>query len=511
LLVRYAFDDLIPDKKINLLILAGIAIFVLRILNSATSVWFRAINIKIINTAIYKLREDLLFRLYSFSRKFHTQMDQKIIHARIVQDTERLCNMSNALISRIFPALFTSLVLLIVLFLLNWKLLLIIISLFPLIYFANHYMGKKIKKKVYTFQRAFEIFSKGISFVLQYMDLTIIRSAEKQEIKRQSYYLKDLQDKTGKMAFIFAINAQVQDVLTGLAGIIIIIAGGIFVVTGTMTLGEFLSFYIATAFLNRHVTNITGAFPDVLTGNESMMTLYNLASASELKPYNGKKKQSFNKSLLLQSVSFKYDKKEVLNNIDLRIEKGSKLAIIGENGSGKTTIINLLLGLYAPDQGKLFADNTPYEEIDMTILRQSFGVVMQHPPLFSGSIRENILYGITDIDEQEMIKVCRQTLADDFIQKLPENYDTQIGEEGVLLSGGECQRIAIARALIKQPYLLILDEPTNHLDIVKVKEIMENLDCIENRPAILIISHDMSVVNYADSIFKLENGVLIKA
>jgi ABC-type bacteriocin/lantibiotic exporter with double-glycine peptidase domain len=134
---------------------------------------------------------------------------------------------------------------------------------------------------------------------------------------------------------------------------------------------------------------------------------------------------------------------------------------------------------------------------------------MQHPPLFSGTISENILYGVENPDYDQMLKVSKLSLADHFIKKLPDGYETEIGEDGVLLSGGERQRIAIARALVRSPKMLILDEPTNHLDEQVIKEIMANLEGLEDRPSILLISHDMNVVNFAQKIYKLDKGNLI--
>lgn len=508
LLVRYVFDDVIPHKNIRLLVIIGIAIFGLRLINSIVTVWLRDITIKIINTAIYRLREDLLLKLYNLSRSFHTREDQKIMHARIVQDTERFSNMSNALVSRIFPALFISLALSVILIFLNWYLLLLIIILFPVVFFTSRYVGKIVKKRVFVFQREFEKFSKGILFVLRYMDLTIIQSAQEEEIERQRNILRELQSKTGSMAIIYAINSQLQEVLAGFIGIIIIIVGGIAITLHIMSLGEFLSFYMAAVFLNKYVNTITTSIPDVIAGNESMITLYELANSREFLPYKGTNRINFKGTISLQNVSFSYEEKPILENINLTITPGTRVAITGPNGAGKTTIINLILGLYAPLTGKLTADGIPYDNLDISLLRQFFGVIMQHPPLFSGTISENIVYGFENARQEQIINVSKFAFADEFIRKLPHGYETQIGEDGVLLSGGECQRLAIARALIRQPKLLILDEPTNHLDSLLVKNILDSLDAIENRPAILLVSHDMNVANFAETIFRLDKGIL---
>jgi len=508
LLVRYAFDEVIAQKNIQLLIIIGMAIFVLRFLNAVISLWLRNINIKIINTAIFRLREDLLLKLYSFSRSFHIFHDQKIIHARIVQDTERFCNLSNALVSRIFPAIFISFALSVILIFLNWSLFLIILVLIPLLFFTNRYIGKHIKKRVFVFQRSFEKFSKGVLFVLRFMDLTVIQSAQKEEIERQRSILSDLQSKTGSMAIIYAFNAQAQEVLTGLIGIVIIIVGGAAVALKMMTLGEFMSFYLASVFLNKFINTITNSIPDVIAGNESMITLYQLVNTNEMAPYTGQKQLDFTGQIKLESVSFSYDKKLILKDINLVLFPGQKIAIIGQNGTGKTTLLNLILGLYAPDKGRLFADHYEYNELDIISLRQSMGVVMQHPPMFSGTIRDNIIYGYPEADEEKILASSQLALCDEFIKALPNGYDTQIGDDGVLLSGGECQKLAIARALIRKPKLLLLDEPTNHLDVDTVQQILEKLDSLEYKPVVLLVSHDQHVIKFADTIYQLDNCCL---
>jgi len=207
-------------------------------------------------------------------------------------------------------------------------------------------------------------------------------------------------------------------------------------------------------------------------------------------------------------VAFKYTEVPVLKNVSLKIEPGNRIAIIGANGAGKSTIINLILGFYKPQSGTISAEGIPYEDVDLKDFRKQIGVVTQHPPLISGTIRENILYGNKVATDKNVMEVSRLSTADQFIESIQSGYNTQIGENGIMLSGGERQKLAIARALLRKPGLLILDEPTNHLDAHAVKDIMNNLKSLDYTPAILIISHDMSVVKHAEQIYIIEDGFL---
>jgi ABC-type multidrug transport system fused ATPase/permease subunit len=237
--------------------------------------------------------------------------------------------------------------------------------------------------------------------------------------------------------------------------------------------------------------------------------LYNISSQSEDEPYHGTEKIDFKGNIRFSSVFFKYDETPVLNGISFRIEPDKSVALIGDNGAGKSTIINLLIGFYKPQSGLIYIDDKLVDNIDFKHFRRQIGIVSQHPPLIPGTVRENILYGNTGISENDLMEVSSLSLAHEFIKKLPAGYETQIGDNGVLISGGERQKVAIARALLRKPGLLILDEPTNHLDSQAVKEIMLNIKTLSCNPAILIISHDMGVIKNAETIYVIKNGQLM--
>jgi ABC-type multidrug transport system fused ATPase/permease subunit len=508
LLVKHAFDTVIPEGKVNTLIYIGLAILLLRILHAVLALWMRRLSIAIINTAILRIREDLLYRLYTLPRAFHTREDPRLLHARIVQDSERLTQLSNALISRILPSGIISFALILLLFVLNPWLMLSILALAPFIYWSNRQMGHRIQAKVIAFQRSFERFSQGMLFVLRYIDLTRAQSAEEQELKKQKSTLHQLEEETGEMANSFAFNAQLQELLTSLSGILIIILGGAAVALKWMSLGDFIAFYLAAGFLNRNVGFITSSLPDVVAGNESLVTLHTLIETQEKLPYTGSEIVDFEGHIRLNAVTFGYGDKSVLKGVDLELRPGEKVALIGPNGAGKTTLIHLLLGHYRPASGSLLAEEVPYDRLDIVGLRKGIGLVAQNPLLFSGTIKENILYGNEAYDDERLAEAIAISGVEDFLQRLPLGFDTEIGEDGVRLSGGERQRIALARALVRRPPLLILDEPTNHLDLNSVHLIMDRLFKLPWQPAMLLISHDAAMVEYASRVYRLENGLL---
>ena len=201
---------------------------------------------------------------------------------------------------------------------------------------------------------------------------------------------------------------------------------------------------------------------------------------------------------------------EALKSIDLTVEEGDFFALLGPNGAGKTTIANLILGFYRPQEGRIYMDDQPLNELDVVYLRRFIGTVRQDPIFFPGTIFENITYGNPDIDPHRVNQMADLATAHEFINQLPNGYDTFVGEDGVQLSGGERQKIAIARALLRKPRLLILDEPTIHLDDRTVHKLVNNLMSLKFEPTILLISHDINIVKEAANIYVLHEGRILE-
>jgi len=345
-------------------------------------------------------------------------------------------------------------------------------------------------------------------FVLQSMDLTRISTAEAYERERQGAHIEEVSLASSYHWWLNTAYTSLHNGIVVTWGIIILIGGGWAVAQGWMSIGDLISYYVAVSFLATSLGIALTSVPVLIEGNTSLNRVDTLLRMDEPEPYHGTRALAFRGNVRLDGVSFHYDGDSVLRGVDLELKPGVVTAVVGVNGAGKSTLTYLMLGFYRPDAGTLSADGVPYDEIDIAHLRQQVAVLMQDPVVFSGSIRDNISYGVANATDEQIEQASRLATADEFIQRLPQKYATQVGEDGKLLSGGQRQRIALARALLLQPALLILDEPTNHLDTHAIAALMQNVKQVTPQPAILLISHDASVALQADEIYRLEDGLL---
>ena len=508
-LVQYAFDTAIPAGHARFLAPIGLALLLMNLLNAGAALWTRHISLTVTKIAVRRLREMLLEWCYARSRSYYGDADLGRLHARIVQDTERVDVMSNALVAQMLPAVATTAVLGAVLIVLNWRLFLVLVGVVPVMVIANRRMGRMVRARVDAFYQAFATFSKGVYFVLKMMDLTRIQTAERLELERQHQNLEAVRIASGSMAWLSTAHSAAQQVIVSSCGILILAIGGVSVVRQSMTLGGLLSFYVAFGMLGNHLRTIAAALPQLIVGHASLAALLSLTQVEDLPSYSGQTRIAFEGRLSLEAVGFQYKGRPVLRNVTLSLGPGETVAIVGPNGAGKSTLVHLILGFYRPQSGRLYADGHPFDELDLADLRRQIGVVPQDPIIFPGTVSENIAYGCDEATTDRVIRAAQRAVAHEFIDRLAQGYDTFVGENGMLLSGGQRQLIAIARALVRQPTLLILDEPTNHLDEATVGRLISNLTAMADRPTTLVISHDPRVLSVAHRTYGLWDGRIV--
>jgi ABC-type multidrug transport system fused ATPase/permease subunit len=505
LLVRRIFDQAIPGRRFQSLLFCGLGMLGLCVCSSALVLLNRYAALTITKRAIQRLRDELLDALFRLPRSRYTQADRQQLHTVIVQDTERLDVMSNALLAQFIPALFLSAFLAVVLLRLNAELFAFLATFAPLLYWAGKKLGRRFRAEIKVFHQKFEEFSAGISFNLRMLDLTRLQTAEGSAQRLQRRRHEELRDTSRGMAWLGTAYGVAQSFISVATSLVILLVGGRAVISGAMTLGELMAFFFALGLLRDQVQNISASVPEIIAGGVSLQKLQQISATPAEPIYGGVRRIPFSGGVRFENVSFRYGREPVLRGVDLALEPGKTCALVGPNGSGKSTILSLLTGLYRPESGTIFADGHPYETLDMVELRRRIGIVLQDPMLFPGTILENICYGDRGFTEEEL-SAAVELAAADFIAALPLSYQSAIGESGVLLSGGQRQKIALARALIRRPALLILDEPTNHLDAAAVRSLQRRIS--EGLPdaAVLIVSHDERVIQNCDYAYLLKNG-----
>ncbi|WP_246040273.1 ABC transporter ATP-binding protein [Ectobacillus funiculus] len=249
--------------------------------------------------------------------------------------------------------------------------------------------------------------------------------------------------------------------------------------------------------------------PTIAKGLESVNSIGEILTAGEVETHENKPKlNQVYGNFSLQHISYRYPhtNQNILHNLNLEVRQGETVAFVGESGSGKSTILNLLIGFIQPTEGNILLDGNDMTSIDLRSFRNHLAVVPQTTILFSGTIRQNITYGMPSVTEEELKRVLIAANLWDVIKKLPDGLDTKIGEHGDKLSGGQRQRISIARALIRNPKVIILDEATSALDSHSERKIQEALDILCQGRTTFIVAHRLSTIRNADKIAVIENG-----
>ena len=319
------------------------------------------------------------------------------------------------------------------------------------------------------------------------------------KIKKHSYHL-------------MAIFSTTNRLFDGMMYLMVIVAGGIFLTKGLISAGDLVAYtlYVSTMIATiRRIIEFAEQFQRGMTGIErfleimdSEIEIFDEPDAVEMPVPKGE--------IVFDNVSFEYsdDHNEVLRNISLQIHEGEKLALVGPSGGGKTTLCNLIPRFYDVTEGKILIDGEDIRKYTLKSLRSNIGIVQQDVYLFSGTVRENILYGNLNATEEEVVEAAKKAEAHDFIMNLKDGYDTYIGERGVKLSGGQKQRISIARVFLKNPPILILDEATSALDNESEAAIVKSLDKLSEGRTTLTIAHRLSSIQNSDRVLELtEDGI----
>jgi len=511
---RNMVNEIIPDGRMDLLLrwsIVMVFLFILRYISQyIVSYYGHYLGVKI----EHDMRRDIFTHLQTLPFSFFDNTKTGHIMSRIINDLRDITELAHHGPEDIFISAVMLIGSFFILLNIEWRLTLIIFGFIPLmIWFAIN----KRKKM----ERAFMAVRKEIADVNAQLENSISGIRVAKSFTNEEYEIEKFNQ--GNEAFSNARKQSYKvmaefisgiEIISNLLNLLVISIGGYFVYTNIINLGDLFAYTLYVNFFMqpiRRLTNIAQQLQDGATGFARFLEIMNVEpeivdkeDAVELEDLEGE--------IRFEDVSFSYNNGEesVLENINFTIEKGKTVALVGPSGAGKSTLCHLIPRFYEINSGRILIDGVDIRDIKLKSLRGNIGLVQQDVFLFTGTIKENILYGRPDASDEEVIEAAKKASIHDFIVSLPNGYDTYIGEKGVMLSGGQKQRISIARIFLKDPAILILDEATSALDNETEAIVQESLDDLAKGRTTLIIAHRLSTIKNADEILVLTQAGIVE-
>jgi subfamily B ATP-binding cassette protein MsbA len=464
--------------------------------------------------AIRDIRDELYYHLQNLSLSFYSKNKTGEIISRVTNDVAKLeSSIVKGAVSIIYKA-FTFIGAIGYLLYLNYRLTIFLVVMLPLI----SYILNKFNKKIKRVSRRVQVKIANVSDVLQetLSAVRVVKSFGREDYEYERFSSENQANFRAKMK-----ETQYGSILTPLIEFVAAISftailwyGGYEVMQGRMKPSELIAFFTLLLTISdplRSLTKLSRSIQQALASGERIFEIMDTESAITKENKDKIKLEEVNGEVVYDNVTFSYDRDEiVLNNINLKASPGEVIALVGHSGAGKTTMVDLIPRFYDPVKGKMKLDGYDLKELDLECLRSFIGIVPQETILFSGTLKDNIAYGNLEADDDAIMAAAEAANAHDFILEFPDGYDTIVGERGVGLSGGQKQRISIARAILKDPQILILDEATSSLDAESEALVQEALEHLMQDRTTFIIAHRLSTIKNADEIVVIEQGEIVE-
>ncbi|GGD76835.1 ABC transporter ATP-binding protein [Paenibacillus nasutitermitis] len=520
LFIKYVVDEILmsslpSEEKLNKLArVIGLA-FILFVIVRYPIEYFRQYFAQFTTSRVlFDLRNKLYGHLQRLSIRFYQNRKSGEIISRVMNDAEQTKSLVETGLMNIWLDMFTLVIALVIMFNMNVTLTFVAIAILP--FYA--YAVKKLYKRLKAYSRSR---SQSLAEMQGYLNehvngISVVKSFTLETHEQEQFQVRNRHflERAFALTRWNALTQSITNTLTEIAPLLVLAFGGYLVIERRLTLGEFVAFY---GYLDRlygplrRLVNSSTELTQASASLERVMELLNekpeirdAQDAIELEKVKG--------NIEFYDVSFRYQQEGewILRHIDLAIPHGHTVALVGMSGGGKSSLISLLARFYDIQEGQITIDGRDIRTISQQSLRSHIGMVLQDNILFSGTVRDNILMGNPKASSEAIMEAAYRANAHEFIETLPNGYDTEIGERGVKLSGGQKQRIAIARVFLKDPAILVLDEATSALDLESEHAIQESLSVLAQNRTTLIVAHRLSTITHADRIVVVEHGSIVE-
>lgn len=509
-------DEALINKDMKLLIQLLIAAFATVIVSQVIGVLETYINAWISQRIIFDMRNQMYSHLQYMSHSFFTTEKQGDIITRMNTDISGVSTIISGTLSSVVSNLATVITTLVALFWMSWQLALVGIVVIPMLVLPTKRVGKNQWKIRTDSQEKSDEMNQLINETLSVSGSMLVKlfTREKKEIEKFKTVNEEVSRLSMKEMRSGSWFRVVMGMFTQVGPLLIYFAGGYLIIghiDETLTVGTITAMVALINRLYRPVQSLLDVSVDFTRSLALFTRIFDYFDMEETiaSPKNGKKPDVKNKEISYEHVAFSYvPEKPLLTDVDFTVPGGNMYAIVGPSGSGKSTVVNFIPRLYDVIIGSVKIAGVDVRDMDLEYLRQNVGVVTQETYLFNGTIKDNLLYAKEDATDEEIFEACKTASIHDFIMNQPDGYQTEVGNRGLKLSGGEKQRLSIARVILKNPAILILDEATSALDSISENAIQDALTTLMKNRTSIVIAHRLSTILKADKILVVKDGVI---
>ncbi|SJZ76746.1 ATP-binding cassette, subfamily B [Pilibacter termitis] len=499
------------DSLKNVIFCGSFMIFL--ILQNIVSNYFHT---KFYSTAIRNveanLRGALIRKLQQLSISYQKDLKSGVLQSKIMRDVETVQTLSSQIFISLLSVSVNMIVALAITLATSRVVFLFFIATIPIATFLIKLFSKQIESSNSEFRHEMEQTSAKVMEMINFVPMSRAHALENREIQRLRLQFDKVFKKGIKLDVIQAFFGSISWSVFQLFQIFCLLFTAILAIKGKVTPGEVVMYQTYFGTVVASAANLINLIPMVAKGMESVNSIGEILVSDKVESHHGRIKVStIQGQFLFENVYFSYETgKNIIAGLDLTVQSGETIALVGESGSGKSTILNLAIGFITPSSGKIFLDGKDMTTLNLHSVRKHIAVVPQNSILLSGTIRDNITYGADDVTDEQLEKVLKMTNLKSVIDKFPKGVYTEIGENGGMLSGGQKQRISIARALIRDPKVIVMDEATSALDVVSERKIQESLVEMQRNRTTFIVAHRLSTIRNADRIAVIQDGKCIE-